>query len=79
MWAADVVRQGPEANSALLVCMRCGHFAESGWSEALCERGCSDPTRHGAAQIKRVRKGMHPRTGRIGRGAILEGLAKIAG
>ena len=78
VWGAEVLRRG-SASSVLLCCMRCGQFVESGSNRALCTHGCrGKPTRHGAAQIRRIRNGLHPRTGSVGNGATIQGVVKVA-
>ena len=76
MWLAEVIRSG-RASTALLVCMQCGAFVESGDNPALRSARCRQPTRHGAAQLSRVRRGLHPRTGAVGLGASLQGLQRL--
>ena len=76
LWGADVIRAGCEP-SALLICMQHGAFVEAGQNPALHERHCRPPGRHGLQQIRRVRHGLHPRTGDMGRGASLQHLQRL--
>ena len=57
----------------LLICMSCGAFVESRQNRSLQEQKCKGPTsKHGAAQIRRAREGLQPRTGAVGRGRLLK-------
>ena len=67
LWRAEVARRGEQANSVVLFCIRCGAYTETGRSRVLCDVLCSGrPSRHGEAQLRRIRRGRHPRAG--GRG-----------
>ena len=77
LWCAEVIRPGNRV-SPLLICMECGAFSESGHHVALRSSQCVGPTsKHGWAQIQRVRQGKHPRTGPVGAGASLCGLQRV--
>ena len=74
---AEVIRPG--GSSALLVCLRCGAFAEAGDNPALHSSRCNGPTsKHGWEQVRRAKRGHHPRTGAVGQGAVLTGLVPVS-
>ena len=76
LWAAEVVRAGREP-TPLLLCMQCGAFVECGRNQLLHDSACRPPGKHGMMQISRVRNGLHPRTGDVGRGASLQHLQRL--
>ena len=76
LWAAEVCRPRC-APSCVLVCMRCGAYVETGGNPDLQVWECTPPSKHGLAQIARVRRRLHPRAGPTGKGAVLDGLARV--
>ena len=63
------VERPPEQRSPLILCTRCGVWAESGSSPALAERCKGRPTPSAREVIRRVRTGQHPKCGERG-GAV---------
>ena len=77
LWAAQVKRGG-RRESSLVMCFKCGTFAETGENPALHKSQCSGPTsKHGWAQISRAKRGLYPRAGRDTQGATLTDLVRL--
>ena len=75
--AGKVLRPGEEP-SRLVMCMRCGAWAETGTSLAL-KRGCPEqPSRAALEAIRRVREGLHPKCGKSARGGTVSSLRPFA-
>ena len=76
LFGGEVVRPGGESGG-LLICFKCGHWAEAGASKPL-HQACMAPGAHGLNAIGRVRRGLHPRPGSKHRGAVVADLVPAA-
>ena len=74
---AELIRPRGETSN-LLICTQCGAYSEIGDNPVLHSAACTGPrSQHGWDQISRARRGLHPRSGAVGRGVILQGLRRL--
>ena len=78
LFAAEV-RRPSEDSSLLVLCARCGAWAETGRSKALAESCYGAPrSKHAAAALQRVRRGEFPKPGKLAQACTVAQLLPLA-
>ena len=72
IFVAFVERQD-EIPSPLLICLKCGCWAETGVSKGLLGE-CGRPSRHASDAIARAKRGLYPKAGKAARGGVVADL-----